>query len=185
MVYVDAEKLYAEVREDVESLLEDAFDTLFKRSTPLSLTKPLKTSSASGNLIAFNTTSFARRDVVKIPLSGAGAQLKSKVVQTSKDGSIGYALMDCAAGGSLAVPTGLYADCMPPVGMSGPFSCLIYNSILMPFTAFSTGPDNFILKNSSVQLTVSEGRITSLLDVQLEWVFVSNLLVHIFDVCHS
>lgn len=64
------------------------------------------------NLIAFNTTSFARRDVVKIPLGGGGggAQLKSKVVQTSKDGSIGYALMDCATGGSLAVLTGLYAD---------------------------------------------------------------------------
>ena len=36
-----------EVHEDIESLLEDTFDTLFKISTPLSLTKPLKTSGAS------------------------------------------------------------------------------------------------------------------------------------------
>ena len=168
MVYDDAEKLYAEVREDVESLLEDAFGVLFKKSTSLSLRNPLKTSSASGNLIAFNTTPFARRDVVKIPLSGAGAQLKSKVVQTSKDGSIGYALMDCTAGGSIAVPIGLYADCMPPTGMFVLFSWLVCVSTLTPLTATSTGPNTFVLKNSSVQLTVSKGRITSLRDVKLE-----------------
>ncbi len=32
------------------------------------------------------------------------------------------------------------------------------------------GKDHFVLKNASVQLTVSEGRITSLVDVALEYV---------------
>ena len=58
--------------------------------------------------------------------------------------------------------TGLYADCMPPAGMSNQSSCLVCVSMLMPLTAFSNGLDNFILENSSVQLTVSKGRITSL-----------------------
>ena len=79
------------------------------------------------------------------------AQLKSKVVQTSKDGSVSYALMDCASGKCLAVPIGLYADCMPSAGVSGLFSCLVCISMLIPFTASSTGPDNLILKDSSVQ----------------------------------
>ena len=35
-----------------------------------------------------------------------------------------------------------------------------------------TGVDQFVLKNASVQLTIAEGRITSLYDVSLEWVIV-------------
>lgn len=118
-----------EVHKDIEFLLEDAFDTLFRISTPLSLTKPLKTSSASGSLIVFNTTSFTHHDIVKIPLGGGNTQLKLKVMQMSKDGS-------------LAVWTGLYADCIPPVGMSSLFSCLICNLILMPLIAVSTVQDH-------------------------------------------
>ena len=63
---------------------------------------------------------------------------------------------------------GLYVDCMPPAGMFGPSSCLVCISMLIPLTAFSTGPDNFILENSSVQLTISKGLATSVLNVQLE-----------------
>ena len=63
---------------------------------------------------------------------------------------------------------GLYVDCMSSAGVSGPFTCLVCISMLIPFTASSTGLDNFILKYSSVQLTVSKGLATSLLNVQLE-----------------
>ena len=145
--------LYADVHEDKE----DAFDALFKRSTPLPITNPSKF-----DRIQYH---FAHRSVVKIPLAP-----NSKVVQTLKNGSVGYALMDRTAGGSLAVPIRLYADCMPSAGVSGPFSCLVFISMLMLFTASSTRPDNFFLKNSnpSVQLTVSNGLATSVLNVQLE-----------------
>jgi|SRR5882762_2032037 alpha-mannosidase len=115
MVYDDAEKLYAEVRKDGESLLEEAFEALFQKSLPLS---QVKSFDVSGSIVGFNTTSFARRDIVKIPLRGSASQLKSKVVQTSLDGGTGYALMDGSGGGSLAIPSGLYADCMPASGMS-------------------------------------------------------------------
>ena len=46
----------------------------------------------------------------------------------SKDGNVGYALMDCASWGCLAVLTGLYADFMPPAGMFGPSSCLVLSA---------------------------------------------------------
>lgn len=117
MVYDDAEKLYTEVRKDGEALLEEAFEALFQQSLPLVQDTFLKSSGVSGDIVAFNTTFFSRRDVVKIPLRGAASQLKSKVVQTSLDGNIGYALIDSSGGGSLGIPSGLYANCMPASGM--------------------------------------------------------------------
>ncbi|KZT05154.1 glycoside hydrolase family 38 protein [Laetiporus sulphureus 93-53] len=143
MVYDDAEKLYAEVRKDGEQLLEDAFSALFPKSISLS-----NATGGLGKLVAFNTTSFPRRDVVKVPLRGGAARLKSQVVQVSKDGTEGFALMDCAEGGNLALPNGLFADSMP-------------------VSVFTKGSDHFVLRNQSVQLTISDGRITSLLDVEL------------------
>jgi alpha-mannosidase len=120
MVYEDAEKLYAEVRKEGDTLIEEAFEALFQSSTALSPTaKP-----TSGNLVAFNTTFFPRRDVVSVPFgSGAhAAKLRSRAVQTSSDGKEGCALMDCSEGGSLAFSSGLFADCNPP---SGAFLCCL------------------------------------------------------------
>lgn len=114
MVYDDAEKLYSEVRKDGETLLEEAFSALFPKSIALGAASIPKT---SGEIVGFNTTFFPRRDVVEIPLSGA-PHLKSKVVQASKDGSTGYALLDCSAGGHLAQASGLFANSMPPSGPS-------------------------------------------------------------------
>ncbi|KII92975.1 glycoside hydrolase family 38 protein [Plicaturopsis crispa FD-325 SS-3] len=148
MVYDDAEKLYAEVQKEGKSIIEEAFDVLFPKSVPITVTTPSKSLSGAGRIVAFNTTFFPRRDIVQVPLKAAGRELKSKVVQTSKDGAVGYALMDCTQNTSLAISRGLYADCMPA-------------------SVHTNGADHFVLKNSSVQLTISKGRITSLLDVQL------------------
>jgi alpha-mannosidase len=78
MVYVDAEKLYAEVRKDDESLLEEAFGALFPKSLPISQGTPLKSSGGSGDLVAFNATFFPRRDVVRIPLRGFASHLNRR-----------------------------------------------------------------------------------------------------------
>ena len=43
-------------------------------------------------------------------------------------------------------------------------------------SVFTNGSDHFVLRNSSVQLTISEGRITSLYDVQLEYGVLPSLL---------
>lgn len=167
MVYVDAEKLYAEVREDVESLLEEAFDALFHKSAPVQFSNSAKALDATSQLVGFNTTFFPRRDVIKIPLNRSTSHLKSKIVHTSKDGSVGYALMDCSASSSVAIPRGLYADCMPATG-EPIWPRLTRDLSDHQFAVQSHDSDHFVLKNSSVQLTISKGRITSLVDVQLE-----------------
>ncbi|CAL1697504.1 unnamed protein product [Somion occarium] len=138
MVYKDAEILYSEVRKDGKRLIEEAFKALF----------PTSAQSGPGSIIAYNSTFFPRRDVVKIPLKGSASRLRSQVVQASKDGSCGYALLDGTNGGHISHCTGLFADCMP-------------------VSAFTNGTDHFVLRNSSVQLTISDGRISSLIDVEL------------------
>jgi hypothetical protein len=84
MVYEDAEKLYAEVREDGTSILEDAFKALFSSSS-LSSTTP------GSAVIAYNTTFFPRCEVVKVPISCC-AQDQFQRVQLSKDGQHAYAV---------------------------------------------------------------------------------------------
>ncbi|KAH7922134.1 glycoside hydrolase family 38 protein [Leucogyrophana mollusca] len=145
MVYDDAEKLYAEVRKDCTALLEEAFSVLIR--SPVSLTPQSKLGRPS-ELLAFNTTPFARRDVAKVSLVGNGKSLRSTLVQVSADGTAGYALMDTSDGGNIARPVGMFADCMPA-------------------SVFTNGSDHFVLRNASVQLTISGGRITSLVDVKL------------------
>ncbi|EGN94808.1 glycoside hydrolase family 38 protein [Serpula lacrymans var. lacrymans S7.3] len=155
MVYDDAEKLYGEVRKACDSALEEAFQALFAKSIPVLGDRSIKALSQPSDLIAINTTSFSRRDVVKIPLQGSGSalkSLKSKIVQVSTDGAFGYALMNCSEGDNVATATGLFADSLPVSG---------------GLVVFTNGSDHFVLRNASVQLTISDGRITSLVDVKL------------------
>jgi alpha-mannosidase len=102
MVYQDAEKLYAEVREDTEALVEKALAVLYPGSFPLSA-GPV---SASGPLTIFahNTTPFARRDIVRVPLADGGISSGS-VLQTSSDGNGGFVVLEGGAGGGLVLPT--------------------------------------------------------------------------------
>ena len=114
MVYEDAEKLYAEVAKEGKALLEEAFKAIFPPS--VSLADPAFKSKKTGTIVGFNTTFFPRRDIVEVPLTGAAQRLKSQVVQTSKNGTSGLALLDCSAGGGVAYGTGMYADCKPVSG---------------------------------------------------------------------
>ena len=166
MVYEDAEKLYAEVRKDGETLLEAAFSALFPKSMDINAAAAAK---VSGDIIGFNTTFFPRRDVVEIPLTG-GSAAKAKLVQASKRGTTGYALLDCSEGGHLCHPVGFFADCMTTSGKLC-FPAVGCTIALSSFLVFTNGSDHFVLRNSSLQLTISNGRITSLLDVQLGCAF--------------
>jgi alpha-mannosidase len=69
MVYEDAEKLYAEVRADTEALTEDALRVIY----PDSSRSPLP--SGPHTLFAHNTTPFARRDIVRVPLGAAAPEM--------------------------------------------------------------------------------------------------------------
>jgi len=161
MVYDDAEKLYAQVKKDGSELIEEAFKAIFGWSSSDARTRPV-----SGDFIGFNTTPFARRDVVKVPFAGPhAAKLRSKLVQTTKDGKEGYALMDCSVGGPLSSSSGMFADCHPVSGKL--FSAVCGIAAEARALVYTNGSDHFVLKNDLVQLTISQGRITSLLDVQL------------------
>ena len=120
MVYDDAEKLYAEVRKDGQTLLDEAFDVLLGNSVALSPETNVKVLPTSSKVIGFNTTFFRRSDIIEIPLVGAKPGLKSQVLQTSYDGKVGYAVMYCPGGGSigaLSTPaTGLHAQILPVSG---------------------------------------------------------------------
>ncbi|THH17029.1 hypothetical protein EW146_g3709 [Bondarzewia mesenterica] len=143
MVYEDAEKLYSEIRESGGALLDEAFRTLFPSSLPLSSDLP-----SEASLVGINTTFFPRREIIKVPVSDATKALKDSVMQTSKDGSVGYVLMECVEGSNVG-ETGILAQDVGFVSVQ------------------TNGNNGFVLKNSSVQLTVADGRIISLLDIQL------------------
>ncbi|KAF8128024.1 glycoside hydrolase family 38 protein [Boletus edulis] len=145
MVYDDAEQLYSEVREDCKALLEDALGVLFSGSVPLSGDLPM----SPFNVLAVNMTPFARRDIIKIPISGTGQNLLPEPVQTTVDGKHGYMLLETLENEILAHPTVVSAE-------HGPVS------------VYTNGSDHIIMKSSSLQLTISQGRITSLYDVKLK-----------------
>ncbi|KAG8767986.1 Glycoside hydrolase, 38 vacuolar alpha mannosidase [Ceratobasidium sp. 428] len=149
MVYEDAEKLYSEIAKDGKAILEDAFGTLLAGSTAIDVSNPFNTVS-QGKLVAINTTPFARCEVVQIPLTGSGQkQLRGSAVQIAAGGQSGYVLMDARGGTGLAQPIGLFAD-------------------VQPVSVYKSGTSDFVLKNSNVAMTISKGRIVSLVDLELD-----------------
>ncbi|KAG2005473.1 alpha-mannosidase [Coprinopsis cinerea AmutBmut pab1-1] len=168
MVYEDAEQLYAEVKRDGEAILEEALSVLFPNSMPLTCNTQSKALAGGAKVVALNTTFFPRLDVVQVPLGsspggngwgwstpgGSTQSIRSQVHQVSEDGKVGWGIMQCARGG-------------------GAIGELVTGSNelrarLKPVSVYTNGSDHFVLRNSTVQLTISEGRITSLLDVQLD-----------------
>jgi alpha-mannosidase len=124
MVYEDAEKLYTEVRKSGDALLDQAFDVLLGTGNS-TLTPSTKFTAFPSNttIVGFNTTFFERFDIVEVPLAGAGAGLKSQILQTSRDGKVGYVVMHSEGGGSvssLCTPEKELHNCIMPA--SGMFS---------------------------------------------------------------
>ena len=101
LVYEDAEAIYAEVKRDGELLVEEAFSVLIPKSVPLTPATTSKPLSGSCKIVAYNTTFFPRWEIVKVPLTKAGSQLKSHILQASDDCREGYAIMHCPKGAGL------------------------------------------------------------------------------------
>jgi len=66
----------------------------------------------------------------------------------SKDGKTGYALMDASQGAGVAFATGMFADVSP--------------------AAAGRYDGGFFLKNSNIELKIEDGRIVSLIDLELQ-----------------
>lgn len=94
MVYEDAEVLYAEVAKDGTGLIEEAFQVLFPNSVPLTPETKLQPNTSLNQIIGYNSTFLSRREIVKIPLLGASAGLKTAVAQVDEKTKAGYAIMN-------------------------------------------------------------------------------------------
>jgi hypothetical protein len=108
MVYEDAEKLYAEVRADTESLVDRALAVLYPNSLPLS-SAVLASTSGPLTVFAHNTTAFARRDVVRVPLGERGISSGNILLQKTSDGKEGYVVLEGGAGVGLVLPSQISA----------------------------------------------------------------------------
>ncbi|KAJ7092273.1 hypothetical protein B0H15DRAFT_972986 [Mycena belliarum] len=84
MVYDDAEKLYAEVRKDGDDTLNDSFNIIF--SGVAARLDPSARVAGVEQLVAYNTTPFARREVVRVPLPLAQAQAQLLGAQVAESG---------------------------------------------------------------------------------------------------
>ncbi|ESK96763.1 glycoside hydrolase family 38 protein [Moniliophthora roreri MCA 2997] len=145
MVYDDAELLYAEVNKEGNRLIDEALKVVYPDSAPFTPITKLRPDTRLSDIVAFNPTPFPRREVIKLPISGISPGLRSAVAQVDPDGRFGYALMN-----------------------NGALDSTVHNSIgSLHASVFTNGSDHFVLRNSSVQMTISGGRITSLLDVAL------------------
>lgn len=118
MVYEDAEQLYAEVARDGKALFKEAASTYLRDIIPLSSIIESQAPVGNARLVAMNTVHHTRHEVVEIPLIGPAAmRFKSEVVQISRDGSKGYALMASEDnGGGFLRAKGIYADFQPAIG---------------------------------------------------------------------
>lgn len=175
MVYEDAEKYYAEVKQSGEAILESALSVLFPGSTALTSKTPRKALAGGAKVVGINTTPFARVDVVQVPLpppsapnstsgwswsSAASATptpslgVRAQVLQVAEDGRTGWGVMRSSVGG------GALGEF---VGASNEL-----RKGLKSVSVYTNGSDHFVLRNSTVQLTISDGRITSLVDVRLD-----------------
>jgi alpha-mannosidase len=103
MVYEDAEKLYAEVCADTQTLLDQALCTLYPSSIPLSSVAIVPT-SVPLTVFVHNTMFFPRRDVVRMPLA-EGRISSGNMLQTTSDGKEGYIFLEGGTGGGLVLPS--------------------------------------------------------------------------------
>lgn len=122
MVYEDAEKLYAEVRTDTDKLVDRALAVLYPSSIPLSSTV-LTSNSGPLTVFAHNTTFFARRDVVRVPLGERGISSGNVLLQKTSDGKEGYVVLESGAGGGLALPSQISAKDLN--GMQTPIATIV------------------------------------------------------------
>lgn len=147
MVYDDAEKIYAKLEKSVKKVIDDAYESLYKGTAALE-PKPKVAIEGKPQVVAINTLpGTSRLEVTKIPMADH-ACVRTHSAQVSSDGKHGYLLMDASPDSAFATAKGLYAD-------------------IQPARATQVANDSFELVNSSIKMTITDGRISSLLDVAL------------------
>jgi alpha-mannosidase len=171
MVYEDAEKLYAEVCTDTQTLLDQALHTLYPSSILLSSVATVP-ASVLLTVFAHNTMFFPHQDVVHMLLT-KGRISSGNVLQMTSDGKEGYIFLEGSTGSGLILPS--------QISTQGPWQCTGPHShsrspwlthhlglISADVMVHSASSDAFVLGNRAIQLTITGGQITSLFDVWLK-----------------
>ncbi|KAH9821763.1 family 38 glycoside hydrolase [Melampsora americana] len=152
MVYVDAEKMYAEVAKKGAALLEEAHQVLHPKSYPLESLP--NGPNKIGTSIAINTLSFPRQEVVRIPLEQYDGRSAFSVSDSQEDSC--FVVAKDGSGNGL----------MELVSLSA------YRENITPATASTAyGADGelyYILANAFLTVWIStKGQITSITDTGL------------------
>lgn len=100
-----------------------------------------------GKLLALNPLRIARTEVVRVPLDGR-SQLKAHCSQVASGGKDGFMLVSAEADAGVGEVRGLFAD-------------------LAPVKAEQTAKDEFKIRSETIELTMRDGRIASLVDCKL------------------
>ncbi|GAA6052494.1 hypothetical protein JCM3770_003794 [Rhodotorula araucariae] len=152
MVYEDVEEMYAAITKEGASLLDHAFSALLPSSS-----KALSAFCSGDRLIAVDTLTVPRRELVKVPLAAARA-LDEAAVQRSADGEA-YVLYETK--GEAGKGQAVVVDPLSAAAVEAKGEELVSRA--------RTVGSSFVLSTQKLQVTVSrEGRITSILDKELE-----------------
>lgn len=139
---------YAAIQKSIAHVLNEAYSVLYRNSHFIDENE---SAGNAGSIFAINNIpNYPRQEVIAMPLSAHGG-IRSCSAQISKDAQKGYVLVDAARSGDpmIGLPKGLYAD-VPRVSVA------------------QQSAETFVMTNSSVRMTVNEGRIVSLIDVALD-----------------
>lgn len=142
LAYDELDAWYAEIVKRCTSLLEKAHDALSFGTALHSADLKQK-----GKILVLNPLRLPRQEVIRVPLDSKGF-LKTQCGQLAKNGKEGFMLASCEAGEGVGEIKGLFAD-------------------LQAVKAEQKGADEFTIKSSSVEVTIKDGRIASLVDVAL------------------
>ncbi|KAJ6452606.1 hypothetical protein C8R45DRAFT_1223416 [Mycena sanguinolenta] len=155
MVYDDAEKLYTEVREAYEEMIDDALDVILGGRT-----QGLTAAAVVTDLDRLVASCCIQHDAL-LPLRRRASPTVCRqqcAPDASRAGGGGWEdwvrVRELRGWSEAGVPDGAASD----GGVGGSRLSLVM---------YTNGGDHFVLRNASMQLTISCGRITSLLDVQL------------------
>lgn len=158
-------QIYADTAHKGTALLEEAMKALIPGS------HPVEDCNAEGDeLIAVNTTGFARREIVKIPLASARA-LADAAIQISHDGQA-YVLFENEGAEPVVNATSMTqlaeSKIAPARGELGRAHIReTATDLLVLVSARAVGSD-FVLSNAQLSVTVSKkGCITSIVDLGL------------------
>lgn len=172
LAYDEADAWYAEIKASCTHLFEEALSVLFPGSTAIDPSMPPTFAAQGGKLIGVNTSRAGCREVVKVQLDKAGV-LKEFAGQVAVSGKEGYLLVD-ARGPGVADVRGIFAETKGVSGESSRFvlaKCSHCKKVdLQPINAIAQqlGKDEYKLTSSSIEFTIKNGRISSIIDLDLK-----------------